>query len=51
MTWKEFKEAVEAQGVTDDDKVEYIDTYPERGISVGWDEFPAGRQFYVQDDM
>ena len=25
MTWKEFKESIEEQGVTDDMKLEYID--------------------------
>jgi len=25
MTWKEFKERVEAQGVRDDDRIDYID--------------------------
>jgi len=32
MTWKEFKEQVEAQGVKDEDEIFYIDTgnYPER---------------------
>lgn len=25
MTWKEFKEAAESQGVKDDDRINYID--------------------------
>lgn len=30
MTWKEFKEAVEAAGVSDNDKIWYIDvSYPD----------------------
>lgn len=26
MTWKEFKEALESQGVKDDDEIDYIET-------------------------
>lgn len=29
MTWKEFKEAVEAQGVKDDTEISYIDVQGE----------------------
>lgn len=49
MTWKEFKEAVETQGVKDDDEISYLDTYPERGVHVGWDESPSGKEFFVLD--
>jgi len=28
LTWKEFKEQLEARGVKDDDKIEYIDIAP-----------------------
>ena len=27
MTWKEFKESIEALGITDDSLIYYIDTY------------------------
>ena len=39
MTWKEFKEAVEAQEVKDEDELWYIDAHklgrPDPGIEVG----------------
>lgn len=34
MTWKEFKDAVESQGVKDADEIGYIDTYPDAGVAV-----------------
>jgi len=36
MTWKEFKEAVEKQGMKDYDKIWYIDVHPD---DVFGDEF------------
>lgn len=41
MNWKEFKETVESQGVTDDSEIDYLDVYPDHGVSVGWAEYPS----------
>ncbi len=37
MTWKEFKEAVEKQGVTDDTTLAYID-WDDNGVNVILDQ-------------
>ena len=48
MTWGEFKEFVEGQGVTDDDEIDYIDMHPQNGVPVDWDTAPSGkRMFYI----
>lgn len=34
MTWKEFKEALESEGVTDDMEIDYIDVTEPYGVSI-----------------
>lgn len=40
MTWTEFKDAIEAQGVSDESEIEYMDFYPDEGARVIWQEYP-----------
>lgn len=46
MTWREFKEAVEGQGVVDDDIIDYIDMYPSNGATVDFDQYADGRRMF-----
>jgi hypothetical protein len=45
MTWKEFKEYVEARGMKDNDVVLYLDTYPGPDTKIIVDE--RGRKSVV----
>lgn len=48
MTWGEFKSYVEAQGVTDDSFINYIDMWPENGVPVEWEDLPGDkRHFFI----
>jgi hypothetical protein len=50
MTWKEFKEAVEREGVKDDDTIGYIDVNPSitGGVSVRFTREETPRRFCVE---
>jgi hypothetical protein len=49
MTWKEFKAAVEAEGVKDDDKIAYIDVGDVGVTDVKiWEMPEGGRSVWVE---
>jgi hypothetical protein len=50
MTWKEFKEAVEREGVKDDDIIGYIDVNlsTTRGVSIRFTKKETPRRFCVE---
>ena len=49
MTWKEFKAAVEAEGVTDDMQILYIDMSGQHGVNnVVIGVYPPPGDFYVE---
>jgi hypothetical protein len=49
MTWGEFKAAVEAQGVEDDDELDHIDCSPIDAVSVHVHRDEPDGPFYVWD--
>lgn len=55
MTWGELKQKVEAEGITDDDEVDYLDVSPGYSLSIDpknivimIEEHADGRWFSVQ---
>ena len=51
MTWAEFKKAVEALGVKDEDIVSYIDCYPGLGtLRLRRDQRDDGRKYVAVID-
>lgn len=44
MTWKEFKDRIEALGVSDESEIQFMDLYPDEGVNIHWEEYPKPEQ-------
>ena len=51
MTWKEFKDTVEARGIHDESEIEYIDIsgIDAAGLRFGFPDSDDGMAFFVFD--